>query len=102
MTRPARPLLVAILLLAGCAAEADPNTLLARVQRDCAEGLEDACSLFQGMRGLGTNLGSRSRGGRHAYGPQVQQDVGALLQGMDRARASPRLHANEPPQNGKS
>lgn len=102
MTRSARPLFVALLLLASCAAESDPNSLLARVQRDCAEGFADACSLFQGMQGLGANLGSRLRTGRRAYEPEVQRDVGALLLGMDRARASPRPRASEPPQDGKS
>jgi hypothetical protein len=102
MTRPTRSLLIAALLLAGCSADADPNSLLARVRRDCAEGVADACSLFGSVQDLGTSVGPRLRLGRYSYDREVQQDVGALLQGMDRARASTRVRADDLPHNGKS
>lgn len=84
--------LALLLVLAGCgAADPPPMDLLARVVQDCESGNSDACSILRGMpsRALPANAAAprpvrRSRS-------QVQQNVDALMQGVDRARSAPRV-----------
>lgn len=86
--------LALLLALAGCAVDDTPPMpmdLLARVVQDCESGNADACSILRGMpsRALPANAAAprpvrRSRS-------QVQQNTDALMQGVDRARSSPRI-----------
>ena len=84
--------LALLLLLAGCAAADDPppSDLLARVVQDCESGNADACSILRGMPSRGLPASATPRPVRRSRS-QVQQNTDALMQGVDRARSSPRI-----------
>ncbi len=84
-------------LLAGCGIESRPD-LLARVMQDCEGGNVDACSILRGMPSA-TAVQPASRPPRRMRS-QVQQNLDALLMGVERARNTPRLPPGAVPENG--
>ena len=79
--------------LAGCGEQSRPEFLV-RLQEDCRSGDEDACGLLATPaarpvvpRNSQSTLRPRS---------SVQRDVEAIMRGMDRTRASPRVRAAPP------
>ena len=82
--------LALLLLLAGCAtADPPPMDLLARVMQDCEGGNTDACSILRGLPRATPAATAAPRPVRRSR-TQVQQNTDALMQGVDRARSSPR------------
>lgn len=83
--------LVLLLLLAGCATEDPPLDLLARVVQDCESGNPDACSILRGLPSRAIPATTAAPRPVRRSRTQVQQNVDALMQGVDRARSTPRV-----------
>jgi len=82
----------AALLLCSCANE--PPAFLARTLEDCRAGDQGACELLNDLQPSAE--GSKSVSAPAAPTP-LQRDVGAILEGMRHAQASPRPKQPELP-----
>ena len=79
---------LAVVLLAGCEEQSRP-AFLVRLQEDCRSGDEDAC----GLLATPASRPALQRPLQPTARPQssVQRDVEAIMRGMDRTRATPRV-----------
>lgn len=88
------------MLLTGCQPEPEPD-LMARVQRDCEAGHEDACSLFQGFLGSKVAIPASKPQRLRSRSSQAARNADALMLGVERARAAPRSFLNAMPSDGE-
>ncbi len=82
--------ILAVAVLSSCAEEPRPD-FLSRVQEDCRSGSPEACMLLQSLQQQPVEPGQASPARRAVVRrSQTQRNTDAILQGMERARATPR------------
>ena len=93
--------LLALLALAACEARHRPG-FVTRVEQDCMAGVQEACSLMQGLQALSADPASSSpTASRSAViRSQAQRNTDAIMQGVERARTAPRAAPTDAPSDG--
>lgn len=89
MTMRHAPVILSVLMLAGCASQAPRPDFLARSLQDCQGGDQAACAML-GSLSAGAPA-PQSSDSRVEQRPRTQreQDVDAIMNGIRRARSSP-------------
>ena len=78
--------LLAELIISGCQYQTSQPDLLARSQQDCASGDRTACAMLGVLSTIAVRVGALEP--NPPDWRQVEKDIEAIMQGIDRARSS--------------
>ncbi len=79
-----RFVIAAIFILSGCQSQTPPPDLLARSQEDCTNGDQAACAMLDALSTTALQEDSSNAPDQQ----QLQKDVDAIIEGIDKARSS--------------
>ncbi len=79
--------LLAVLMIAACQAPLHRPSFLTRSIEDCTNGDEAACSMLHALAADGDQTGNAEPDS--AAGQQLEQNVDAIMSGIERAKSTP-------------